>query len=160
MEGRRLPPGVGFRKGLVYAEQAIRLDPDLAEGHAALAYTLLHNRWDIPAAERSFTHAIRLNPHYGPAHHWYSHLLVADGRLEESLSESLAYLKVDPVDQFSLVHMSWHYLMAHQFDKALAETRRIPSGGVQFWLAPRVSWMGAAERWSAGGSRGGDAERC
>jgi len=123
-EGGVLPPGVGFRKGLVYAEQAIRLDPDLAEGHAALAYALLHNRWDIPAAERSFTHAIRLNPHYGPAHHWYSHLLVADGRLEESLSESLAYLKVDPVDRISLVHMSWHYLMAHEFDKALAESRR------------------------------------
>jgi serine/threonine protein kinase/tetratricopeptide (TPR) repeat protein len=123
-EGGVLPPGVGFRKGLAYAEQAIRLDPDLAQGHAALAYALLHNRWDIPAAERSFAHAIRLNPRYGPAHHWYSHLLVADGRLEESLSESLAYLKVDPVDQFSLVHMSWHYLMAHEFDKALMESRR------------------------------------
>ena len=123
-EGGVLPPPVGFRNGLGYAERAIQLDPDLAEGHAALGYALLHNRWDLPAAERSFAHAIKLNPRYGPAHHWYSHALVADERLDESLAESLEYLKVDPVDQFSLVHMAWHYLMAHQFDKARAESQR------------------------------------
>ena len=123
-EGGVLPPQIGFRKGLGYAERAIQLDPDLVEGHAALGYALLHNRWDLPAAERSFTHAIKLNPRYGPAHHWYSHALVADGRLDESLAESLEYLKVDPVDQFSLVHMAWHYLMAHQFDRARGESQR------------------------------------
>jgi serine/threonine-protein kinase len=123
-EGGVLPPPVGFGKGLGYAERAIQLDPDLAEGHAALGYALLHNRWDLPAAERSFAHAIKLNPRYGPAHHWYSHALVADERLDESLAESLEYLRVDPVDQFSLVHMAWHYLMAHQFDKASAESQR------------------------------------
>jgi serine/threonine-protein kinase len=123
-EGGVLAPPVGFRKGLGYAERAIQLDPDLAEGHAALGYALLHNRWDLPAAERSFVHAINLNPRYGPAHHWYSHALVVDERLDESLAESLEYLKVDPVDQFSLVHMAWHYLMAHQFDKAARESQR------------------------------------
>jgi len=123
-EGGILPPQEGFRKGIAYAEQALRLDSRLAEAYAALGYALLHHRWNLREAERSFTQAISLNPRYGPAHHWYSHLLIADERLEESLSESLAYLKIDPVDQFSLVHMAWHYLMAHDFDKALAESRR------------------------------------
>jgi serine/threonine protein kinase/tetratricopeptide (TPR) repeat protein len=123
-EGGILPPREGFAKGLAYAEQALQLDPELAQGHAALGYVLLHNTWDIHEAERRFTDAIRLNPRYGPAHHWYSHLLVAGERLEESLSESIAYLKADPADQFSLVHMSWHYLMTHEFDKALVECRR------------------------------------
>jgi serine/threonine-protein kinase len=119
-----LPPTIGFQKGLNYAERALQLDPDLAEGHASLGYALLHNRWELDAAICSFTHAIKLNPRYGPAHHWYSHALVADGRLDESLSESVEYLKVDPVDQISLLHMTWHYLMAHQFDKASAESLR------------------------------------
>jgi serine/threonine-protein kinase len=123
-EGGVVPPQVGFGKGLSYAERAIQLDPDLAEGHAAFGYVLLHNRWDRPAAERSFAHAIKLNPRYGPAHHWYSHALIADGRVDESLAESLEYLRVDPVDQFSLIHMAWHYLMAHQFDKSSAESQR------------------------------------
>src|SRR5262245_22742258 len=96
-----LPPQIGFGKGLGYAERAIQLDPDLAEGHAALGYALLHNRWDIRAAERSFVHAIKLNPRYSHAHHWYSHVLVADARLDESLAESLEYLRVDPLDQIS-----------------------------------------------------------
>ena len=123
-EGGILPPPIGFGKGLSYAERAIQLDPDLAEGHAALGYALLHNRWDLPAAERSFVHAIKLNPSYGPAHHWYSHALMADERVEESLAQSLEYLKVDPVDQFSMIHMAWHHMMAHQFDKAGAEMQR------------------------------------
>ena len=52
------------------------------------------------------------------------HHLWNQSLLDESLAESLEYLKVDPVDQFSLVHMQWHYLMAHQFDKARAESQR------------------------------------
>jgi serine/threonine-protein kinase len=68
-EGGVLPPGEGFPKGMAYAEQALRLKPELAEGHAALAYALLHYRWEIPEAERLFSQAIRLNPRYGPAHH-------------------------------------------------------------------------------------------
>jgi serine/threonine-protein kinase len=123
-EGGMIPPGEGFQKGMSYAEQALRLKPELAEGHAALAYALLHYRWDTSEAERSFSEAIRLNPRYGPAHHWYSHLLVAMGRVEESLAESKIFLKLDPADPMSQLHLIWHHVMAHDFDQALSESRR------------------------------------
>lgn len=141
-EGGVLPPREGFQKGMSYAEQALRLKPELAEGHAALAYALLHYRWEIPEAERSFSEAIRLNPRYGPAHHWYSHLLVAAGRMEESLAESKIYLNLDPADPFSQSHLMWHHVMAHNFDQALSESGRALAND------PGFSWHRIFQGWA------------
>src|SRR5580658_6095350 len=141
-EGGVLPPSEGFPKGMLYAEQALRLKPELAEGHAALAYALLHYRWEIPEAERSFSEAIRLNPRYGPAHHWYSHLLVATGRMEESLAESKIYLNVDPADPMSQLHLVWHHVMAHNFDQALSESGRALAND------PGFSWNRIFQGWA------------
>jgi eukaryotic-like serine/threonine-protein kinase len=141
-EGGVLPPGEGFQKGMSYAEQALRLKPELAEGHAALAYALLHYRWEIPEAERLFLEAIRLNPRYGPAHHWYSHLLVATGRMEESLAESKIYLNLDPADPFSQLHIMWHHVMAHNFDQALSESGRALAND------PGFSWHRIFQGWA------------
>ena len=141
-EGGVLPPREGFSKGMSYAEQALRLKPELAEGHAALAYALLHYRWEIPEAERLFSEAIRLNPRYGPAHHWYSHLLVATERMEESLAESKIYLNLDPADPFSQLHLMWHHLMAHNFDQALSESGRALAND------PGFSWHRIFQGWA------------
>jgi serine/threonine-protein kinase len=141
-EGGVLPPGEGFSKGMSYAEQALRLKPELAEGHAALAYALLHYRWEIPEAERLFSEAIRLNPRYGPAHHWYSHLLVATGRMEESLAESKIYLNLDPADPLSQLHLMWHHVMAHNFDQALCESGRALAND------PGFSWNRIFQGWA------------
>ena len=152
-EGGVLPPGEGFQKGMSYAEQALRLKPELAEGHAALAYALLHYRWEIPEAERLFSEAIRLNPRYGPAHHWYSHLLVAAGRMEESLAESKIYLNLDPVDPLSQLHLMWHHVMAHNFDQALSESGRALADD------PGFSWNRIFQGWAYLGKRAtGEAE--
>ncbi len=141
-EGGVLPPREGFQKGMAYAEQALRLKPELAEGHAALAYALLHYRWEIPEAERLFSEAIRLNPRYGPAHHWYSHLLVAAGRMEESLAESKIYLNLDPADPLSQLHLMWHHVMAHNFDRALSESGRALADD------PGFSWNRIFQGWA------------
>jgi tetratricopeptide (TPR) repeat protein len=125
-----------------YAEQSLRLKPELAEGHAALAYAMLHYRWEIPEAERLFSEAIRLNPRYGPAHHWYSHLLVAAGRMEESLAESKIYLNLDPADPFSQLHLMWHHVMAHNFDQALSESGRALAND------PGFSWHRIFQGWA------------
>jgi serine/threonine protein kinase len=152
-EGGVLPPREGFQKGMSYAEQALRLQPELAEGHTALAYALLHYRWDIPEAERLFSEAIRLNPRYGPAHHWYSHLLVAAGRLDESMAESNVYLNLDPADPMSQTHLIWHHVMAHNFDQALHESRRALAND------PGFSWHRIFQGWAhLGAGSTGEAE--
>ncbi len=118
-----LAPEDAYSKGRAYAERSLQLDPNLAEGHCALGYGFLHFAWDLGAAERSFTEAIRLNPGYGPAIHWYAHVLSVAERFEEALERSHQYLHLDPADPFAVAHLSWHSLMENDFATAEREGR-------------------------------------
>jgi len=78
------------------AERALALDPDLAEAHTSLAYTLTLFDWDWKAAEREFQWAIELDPRYPVAHKWYSDLLFVLGRPEQALAEAERAAELDP----------------------------------------------------------------
>jgi serine/threonine-protein kinase len=80
--------------------------------------------WDWITAEREFRHAIELKPQYGPAHIWYSHLLKAIDRTEESLAESKRALECDPLGLVLNMHMGWHLVYARQYEKAIEHARR------------------------------------
>jgi tetratricopeptide (TPR) repeat protein len=118
-EAGRLPPNVAFPKAKASAEQALALDPDLAEAYQALGFEQLLYERDFAASERSFQRALILKPSDSNAHHWYSHYFIARGRPEESLRESLKALELDPLDQPILIHIAWHYLYTRQPDRAL-----------------------------------------
>src|SRR5262249_5143541 len=61
---------------------------------------------------------------YSYCRHWYSHYLVATGRIEESLAESIRIIELDPFDLIINVHLSWHYYMARQYAEALDQAER------------------------------------
>lgn len=80
-----------------YAEDAVRLNPQLAEGHTALA-AVRQAEWDWAGAEESFKTAIRLNPKFARAHRWYAGLLMQFARYDESLAEMGRWGELDPYD--------------------------------------------------------------
>jgi len=123
-EGGLMAPRDAFPRAQKAAEKALALDPELGEAHAPFAYIALHYDWDWVKSEAEFRRAIQLSPNYGGAHHWYSHLLTALGRREESLAESRAYLELEPEEASFNDHISWHYLMEHEYDKAIAEAKK------------------------------------
>jgi TolB-like protein/Tfp pilus assembly protein PilF len=57
-----LPPKDAFPKAKQAGEQALKIDPDLAEAHGALAYVQFQYEWKLKQAETEFKEAIRLNP--------------------------------------------------------------------------------------------------
>ena len=120
-----------------------------------MGYGLLHFAWDLGAAERSMREAIRLNPGYGAAHHWYSHLLVAARRFEESHEQSRLYLNVDPSDPKAVAHFCWDRLMALDFSAAEKECR---AAVVQ---EPNFAWHHLYLGWAlvAAGASGGSFPR-
>ena len=75
-------------------------------------------------AEREFRHAIDLKPQYGPVHIWYSHLLKAMDRTEESLAESRRALECDPLGLVLNMHMGWHLVYSRQYDKAVEQCQK------------------------------------
>jgi len=117
-------PGLSPEEGAARAKaavlKALAVDDTLGEAHASLAI-VLQNDWDLPAAEREFKKAIELNPNYGPAHHWYSHLLLAMGRFDESLTESKRFVELDPLSPAPHLHLGYHYLIARQYDECIRQ---------------------------------------
>jgi tetratricopeptide (TPR) repeat protein len=106
------------------ALHALAIDSALGEAHASLAEVTFFYDWDWPAAEKEFKRALELNPNNADAHHWYSHYLIAQGRVEESLIQSKRALELSPFDALMNLHLAWHYYYARQYDEALDQMGR------------------------------------
>ena len=120
-ENGTMAPAIAMAKARVAANRALELDGRLAEAHASLAYRTTHYDWDWVAAEAQFRRSLELNPNYAIGHHWYSHLLMATGRTEESYEASKRCLELDPLDQVINFHMAWHHLFSHHYDEAIEQ---------------------------------------
>lgn len=82
-----LPSAQAYPLSRQAAQQAIALDPKLAEAHAALAYEQFFWEWDAPHAEAEFKQAIALDPNSSLAHHWYGAMLTHQTRFAEALDQ-------------------------------------------------------------------------
>ncbi|MEZ0336279.1 MAG: tetratricopeptide repeat protein, partial [Gemmatimonadales bacterium] len=100
------------------AERALALDSTSARAHAVLGLVLFSRDWKWQAAERELQRAIELDPNLTDPHHWYSHLLTALGRRDESLEESRRALALSPLDPELTAHLGWHYLHAGEYAQA------------------------------------------
>jgi TolB-like protein/Flp pilus assembly protein TadD len=120
----RLAPKDAYPLAKAAAEKAVALDDTLAEVHVSLARIAFQYEWDWLRAEREFQRAIALKADYAPARHWYSHLLVALGRFDESLAESQRLLALNPLDAETPYHLGFHYWNARQYDQAVAQLQK------------------------------------
>lgn len=133
-----LPPKEAMPKAEEAAQKALVLDDTLAEAHTSLAYLKFTYDWDWNAAEQEFERAIALNPGYDNAHHWYSHLLMARGRQDESMAEARRALELSPSDTVMNEHLGWTYLMMRDYDNAIKSCRKALDMDPNFLLAHRV----------------------
>ena len=83
-------------KAKAAALRAIELDPGRAEPHASLGYLAGMFEWDWATAERELAEAMRLNPEYPWAPHWYG-ILAAPKVPEESLRHVTRAHELDPL---------------------------------------------------------------
>ena len=77
------------------AETAIELDPELAEGHAALGLILMD---DLERAERLLRRALDLDPTLSNASNWLGSVLRQQGRVEEANAVQEQGLLIDPLN--------------------------------------------------------------
>ncbi len=100
-------------------EQAMQLDPLLAEPYAVMALLLVNER-RLPEAEVLFEKTFRLNPNNAIAHHWRANMRLLQGRIDEGLAGLEEALRLNPLS-FITVHAYGAYLnYAGQFDQSLS----------------------------------------
>ena len=112
-------------KSKVAAEHAIKLDDTLAEAHAALGWVKWIYDWDWPGAEKEFQRAIQLNPGFELSHGMYALYLDSSGRFEEAFREFQIARELDPVSLGLIRSTGEHFRYLRQYDKAIAENRKV-----------------------------------
>ena len=117
-------PGEAMAKAKAAAITALKLDDSLAEAHNSLAYIHYVYDWNWPAAEREFKKALKLNPKYATAHHWYAFKLAAAGRHEDAIAEMKLARELDPLALIINTEVGWAYYFARQYDKAVEQYQK------------------------------------
>ena len=111
-------------KAKAMADRALEIDNQMAEAHTSRAMIKALYEWDWPGAEAEFQLAIKLNPGYATAHHWYGIHLGAMGRFEESRRELQRALDLDPLSLIINLNNAYPYHYTHQYERAIELYRK------------------------------------
>lgn len=139
-----MPPLESKNQARAAAQRALELAPRLAEAHAILGNVAMSYDWDLSTAEKELKTAIDLNPNYFPAHEWYAHLLMVEGRFDEALTENRHVFEVDPATPLYHTVRAEILYHARKFDEAIQESQSVLKTDPDFVLADY--WLGCAYR--------------
>jgi Tfp pilus assembly protein PilF len=120
-----LPRAEALPKAREYAQQALRLDPDLPASHVSLAYVYSYGDWNWSAADQEFKRAIALAPGLARSHRWYAIFLSAMGRGAEAMSEAQHAADLDPLSVSAHDAAAVAAVCSGQYDRTVAEGRII-----------------------------------
>lgn len=140
------PPKEAFPKAHDAAIKALAIDNNLAEAHAALAYTTFRGDWNWPEAEKEFRQAIKLNDNYASAHQWYANYLAAQGRFDEAIKETRRTQEIDKTSLIINAHFGLINFLAHRFDEAIAECKKTVELDPTFFVARRYLGLSYAQK--------------
>jgi TolB-like protein/Flp pilus assembly protein TadD len=114
-----------YGKAQADARKAIRLAPELAEGHVALGYFFEEGALDFTQAREAFERALALAPGNAKVLRVSSRFLVAMGQFEEGISAARRAVALDPLNRTSHDALGFTLYFARRYREAiqaLAET--------------------------------------
>lgn len=108
-----------YEKARALTNQALALDPTLADAHTSLAQLKYYRDWDWKGAQESFKRALELDPGSVTAHQFYGRLLATLGRYDEAIAEIQKARELDPRSPDLLVPLFAVLEKRGDFDEAL-----------------------------------------
>lgn len=128
------------------AQQAIDIEPQLAEGHNALAAIKALFDWDWEGAEQSFRRAIALKDDFAEAHHWLARCVLSPlARPTEAIAEIHRALDSDPSALIIHTNLGLIYYHARRYDDAIQQLQKVveinPAYSFAYWTLG-FSWAG------------------
>ncbi len=143
------------------AQEALRLDPGSSSAHTLLSNVHIYrHRHDLALAE--IDRAIALNPNDAEAYAWRGWILLALGRIPESIESSELALRFNPNSPPSSAgNLGWAYFLEGRYDDAVAmlESSMGQHPDVLFGQAALAAAYAAAGRDAEAARAAADVER-
>jgi serine/threonine-protein kinase len=128
-----IAPIDGTRKTEEAALEAVALDENLAEAHAALALAnIAFAPSNFQVGDRELRRAIELSPSLALAHGYLGFSLARQGRLDESLEEMLKARELDPLSPIIARQAAMPYYLKRDYSRALELLRQANELGPAF----------------------------
>ncbi len=115
------------------AEQALKLNPEMAEAVGVLAEVALYKEWDWARAEELFKRALKLNPGLAMTHYHYAWYLCLFDRLEEAIVEHKLARDFDPLRALNTGWLGDLYNYAGRYDESIVEAKKALGLEPDFW---------------------------
>jgi len=119
-----IPPNEAYPKAKEAVGRALSLDPVLAEAHTSLGLIRFQYDWDWKGAEEEFNEALRINPSYAPAHHFFADYLKAMGRFDEALAEIEKARELDPLNLAINTGVGHVLYLSRQYDMSIEQYKK------------------------------------
>ena len=119
-----IAPREGMEKARDAARKSLELNPQLAEGHVALAAVIEAYDWNWAEAEREYRRALALSPGLPAAHLWYGMFLRDQGRMKEAMPELRRAAQLEPYSVITCVNLAYGLLWEGNYPAALEQAKR------------------------------------
>jgi TolB-like protein/tetratricopeptide (TPR) repeat protein len=128
------PIAEGYERAREAAQNALRLNPDLAEAHTQLGMVSFSYDWNWQAADASLRRALELAPGNADALHAAAHLARVLGHFDEARELIRQAVKVDPLSVQMYRELALNYFLDRDLEDAAAAFERAldldPNGGL------------------------------
>jgi len=121
---RWIPADQAMPRAKAAAQQALTLDPDLAQGHIALARVQAYWEYDWNGAAKSLRQALAIKPGSASAHESYGLLLMFRGKSDSALAELRLAREYDPLSAAITIESVWPLLFGGRLDEAAEAYRQ------------------------------------
>jgi tetratricopeptide (TPR) repeat protein len=139
-----LPPKEAFPEAQRAADRALELDPNLAEGHTALAFVHYEYEWLFAEAEREFREAIRLNPSSVAARFYFLEFLLSMGKFQEAQEQLAVVRKLDPLSVRVSFDLAVKFFFERDFDRAVERLQKTismdPNNAIAYGFLGTILW--------------------
>jgi tetratricopeptide (TPR) repeat protein len=114
----------GAQNAVESAREAITLDPNVADAHAAIGLVAWSVRYDWEHGEAELRKGLTLDPGFATGHHWLALNLLYRGRFDEAGAEMQKALKLVPASLAVNTAASLVSYYARRYDDAIAAAHR------------------------------------
>jgi tetratricopeptide (TPR) repeat protein len=129
-------PGPTLTRARAAAQRALEIDPDCADGHAAMGWVRWWHDWDWAGAEESFRRAVALNPNVAEAHLGLGHLLLSQRRRgDEGLQAIVRARELDPLSRIANALEASYLVGRGQRDEGMSRLSKAVEIEPDFWPA-------------------------